>query len=155
MGATSMLMRNTTAARSLLQLLLLPWHATVARPVLLLLLLPRHATATRPVLLLLLLLPRHATAAKHHTVAPSLASASPGSPVPKTMADDKSMRVRGLRRRTHRRPLFCNFVGLALGVGGADGVFQSRAGKLGVSQSHYFHNIVAFRKRAENDLNNF
>ena len=44
-------------------------------------------------------------------------SASHGPPVPKTTADDKSMGVRGFRRRTHRRPLFRNFVGLALGVG--------------------------------------
>ena len=106
MGAMLMLMRDTIAAR----------------PLLLLLLLPRHATAARPVLLLLLL-PRHATAAKYHTVAPSLASASPGPPVPKTTADDKSMRVRGFRRRARRRPLFRNFVGLALRVGGTDGVF--------------------------------
>ena len=51
MGATSMLMRNTTAAGPLL---------------------------------LLVLLPRHATAAKYHTVVPPLASASPGplSPEP-------------------------------------------------------------------------
>ena len=108
MGATLMLMRNTTAARPLLLLLLL---------------LPRHAIAARPVLLLLLLLPRHATAAKYHTVVPSLASSSPGPPVPKTTDDYKSMRVRGCRRRTRRLPLFCNFVGLALGVGGTDGVF--------------------------------
>ena len=107
MGATSMLNRNTAAAR----------------PLLLLLLLPRHATAARPVLLLLLLLPRHATAAKYHTVVPSLASTSHSPPVPKTTADDKSMRVRGFRLRTHRRPLFRNLVGLALGVGGTDGVF--------------------------------
>ena len=90
MGATSVLMRNTTAARPLL---------------------------------LLLLLPRHATAAKYHTVVPSLASASHGPSVPKTTADDKSMRVRGFRRRIHRRLLFRNSVGLALGVGGTDGVF--------------------------------
>ena len=105
MGATLILMRNTTAAR----------------PLLLLLLLPRHATAARPVLLLLL---RHAAAAKYHTVVPSLASASHAPPVPKITADDKSMRVREFRRRTHRRPLlFRNFVGLALGVGGRDGAF--------------------------------
>ena len=102
-----MLMKNTTAARSLLLLLLL--------------LLPGHTTAARPVLLLLLL-PRHATAAKYHTVVPSLTSTCPGPPVPKTMADDKSMRVRGFRRRTHRRPLFRNFMGLALGVGGTDDI---------------------------------
>ena len=54
MGATSMLMRNTTAARPLLLLLLQQQHTTAARPV------------------LLLLLPRHATAAKYHTVVPSL-----------------------------------------------------------------------------------
>ena len=101
-----MLMRNTTAAR----------------PLLLLLLLPPHATAAKPVLLLLLLL-RHATAAKYHTVVPSLASASHSPPVSKPTADDKSMWVRGFRRRTHRRPLFHTFVGLALGVGGTDGVF--------------------------------
>ena len=47
----------------------------------------------------------------------------PRPPVPKTMADDKSMGVPWFRRRTHRRPLFRNFVGLALGVGGTDGVF--------------------------------
>ena len=127
METTLMLMRNITAARLLLLLLLLPRHATAARPVLLLLLLPpRRATAARPVLLLLLLLlllPRHATAAKCHTVVPLLASASPGPPAPKTTADDKSMRVRGFRRRTPRRPLFRTFVGLALGVGGTDGVF--------------------------------
>ena len=117
-----MLLRNTAAARPLLLLLLLlPRYATAARPVLLLLLLPRHATAARPVLLLLL--PRHATAAKYHTVVPSLVSASPGPPVPKTTADDKSMRVRGFRRRTRRRPLFPNLVGLVLGVGGTDDVF--------------------------------
>ena len=122
MGATSMLMRDTTDARPLLLLLLLlPRHATAARPVLLLL--PRHAIAARPVLLLLLLLPRHATAAKYDTVVPSSASASPAPPIPKTTADDKSMLVRGFRRRTHRRPLFRNFVGLALAVGGTDGVF--------------------------------
>ena len=113
-GATLMLMRDPTAARPvllqlLLQLLLLLRHATVARPVLLRLLLPRHATVARPVLLQLLLLPRHATAA--HT-----------PPVPKTTADDKSMKVRGFRRRTHRRPLFHNFMGLALRVDGTDGV---------------------------------
>ena len=157
MGATLMLMRNTTAARPLLLLLLLPRHTTAARPVSLLLLLPRHATAARPVLLLLLLLllPRHYTAAKYHTVVSSLVSASPDPPVPKTTADNKSMRVQGIRRRTRRRPWFFNFVGLALGVGGTDGVFWSRASKLGISQSHSFHNIVAFRKLAENDLNNF
>ena len=121
MGGTLMLKRNTTDARPLLLLLLLPRHVTAARPVLLLLL-PRHATAARPVLLLLLL-PRHATTAKYHTVAPSLASASAGPPVPKTTADDRSMRVQGFRRRTRRRPLFRNFVGLALGVGGTGGVF--------------------------------
>ena len=121
MRATSMLMRD---ARPLLLLLLLPRHATAARPVLqlLLLLLPWHAIAARPVLLLLLL-PRHATTAKYHTVVPSLASASPAPPVPKTTADDKSMRVREFRRRTHHRPLFRNFVGLALAVGGTDGIF--------------------------------
>ena len=108
MGATLMLMRNTTAAR----------------PVLLLLLLPRHATAARPVMLLLLrLLPRHAIAARYHTVVPSLASASSAPPVPKTAAVKNSMRVRGFRRRTRHRPLFRNFVGLALGVDGTDGVF--------------------------------
>ena len=139
---TAMLMRNTTAARLLLMLLLLPRHATaakpvlllllllllprhatVARPVLLLLLLPRHAAAARPVLLLLLLLPRHATAAKYHTVVPSLASASLAPSVPKTTADDKSMRVRRFRRRSRRRPLFRNSVGLPSGEGGTDGVF--------------------------------
>ena len=31
-----------------------------------------------------------------------------GPPVPKTTADDKSIRVRGFRRRTHCRPLFRN-----------------------------------------------
>ena len=138
---TAMLMRNTTAARLLLMLLLLPRHATaakpvllllllllprhatVARPVLLLLLLPRHAAAARPVLLLLLLLPRHATAAKYHIVVPSLASASLAPSVPKTTADDKSMRVRRFRRRSRRRPLFRNSVGLPSGVGGTDRVF--------------------------------
>ena len=110
MGATLMLMRNPTAGIPLLLLLLQPRHVTTARPVLLLLLLlPRHATVVRPVLLqlllprhatvaspmlLLLLLPRHAAAAKYHTGVPSLASASPGPPVPKTTADDKSMGVR-------------------------------------------------------------
>ena len=49
MGATLMLMRNPTAARPLLLLLLLPRHGTTARPVLLLLLLPRHSTVARPV----------------------------------------------------------------------------------------------------------
>ena len=117
-----MLMRNTTAMRPLLPLLLLQ----------------QHATAARPVLLLLLLLPRYATAAKYHTVVPWLASASPGHPGPKTTADDKSMRVRGYRRLTRRRPLFCNFVGLALGVGGTDGVFLSRAGKLGCQPEPLF-----------------
>ena len=87
----------------------------------------RNTTTARP-LLLLLLLPRHATAAKYHTVVPSLASASPGPPVPKTTADDKSMLVRGFRRRTRRRPLFRNFVGLALGVGGTDGCFLVSGG---------------------------
>ena len=127
MGATLMLMRNSTAARPLLLLLPLPRHASVARSVLLLLLLlpkhataartvlqrlllPRYATVARPVLLQLLLLPRHATAAH-------------GPPVPKTTADDKSMGVWGFRRRTHRRPLFRNFTGLALRVDGTDGVF--------------------------------
>ena len=100
MGATLMLMRKTTTATPLL---LLPWHATAERRV------------------LLLLLPRHANTARYHTVVPSLASASPGPPVPNNMVDDKSMRVRGFRWRTHRRPLFRNFVGLALG--GTDGVF--------------------------------
>ena len=126
MGATLMLMRNTTATRPLLLLLLLllPRHATVARPVLLLLLLlPRHPTAARLVTLLLLLLSRHATVAKYHIFVPSLASASHGPPVPKITVDDKSMRVRGFRRLTRRRPLFRNFVGLALGIGGTDGVF--------------------------------
>ena len=46
----------------------------------------------------------------------------PRPPGPKTTADDKTMRVRRGHRRTHRRPLFRNFVGLALGVGGTDGV---------------------------------
>ena len=46
----------------------------------------------------------------------------PRPPLPKTTAD-KSMRVRGGSRRTRHRPLFRNFVGLALGVGGTDGVF--------------------------------
>ena len=108
---------------TMLLLLLLPRHATAARPVLLLLLLPRYATAARPVLLLLMLLPQHATVAKYHIVVPSLLSASPAPPVPKPTADDKNMRVRGCRRRTCRRSLFRNFVGLALGVGGTDGVF--------------------------------
>ena len=110
MGATLMLMRNPTAARPLILLLLLPRHATTTRPVLLLLLLLRHATDARPVLLQLLLLLKDATA-----------PAAP--PVPKTTADDKSIGVRGFRRRTHRRPLFRNFVGLALRVDGTDGVF--------------------------------
>ena len=114
MGPTLVLVRNPTAARPLLLLLLLPRHATVARPVLqlllllllrhattaipvllwLLLLLPRHATAARPVLLWLLLLPRHATAARYHIVIPSLDSDSHGPPVSKTTTDDKSMGVR-------------------------------------------------------------
>ena len=126
------------SARPLLLLLLLPRHATTARPVLLLLLLPRHATVARPVLLQLLLLPKHATAARPVLLASATAeacyrreisyrrpfdgSASHGPPVPKTTADDKS-RARWFRRRTHRRPLFRNFVGLALGVGGTDGTF--------------------------------
>ena len=105
-----LLPRHATVARPVLLLLLLPRYATVARPVLLWLLLPRHATVARPVLLQLLLLPKHATAAH-------------APPVPKTMADDKSMGVRGFRRRTHRRPLFRNFMGLALRVDGTDGVF--------------------------------
>ena len=71
---------------------------------------------------LLLLLPRHATAAKYHTVVPLMASASPGPPVSKTTADDKSMRIWGFRRRTRRQPLFRIFMGLALRVGGTDGV---------------------------------
>ena len=121
MGATLMLMRDATAARLLLLLLRLPRHATAARPVLLLLLPPRHAAAAGPVLLLLLL-PRHATAAKNYTVVPLMASASPGPPVPITTADDKSMRIWGSRRRTRRRPLFRNFMDLALRVGGTDGV---------------------------------
>ena len=77
MEATLMLM-NTTAARPLLLLLLLPWNATTARPV----------------LLWLLQLPRHATAARYHVVIPSLNSDSHGPPVPKTTTDDKSMGVR-------------------------------------------------------------
>ena len=83
MGATLMLMRNPTAARPSLLLLLLPRHATTARPVLLLLL-PRHATEARLVLLQLLL-PQHATVARpvllqlllprHATVAVAAAAA--------------------------------------------------------------------------------
>ena len=49
-------------------------------------------------------LPRHATAAKNHTVVHLMTSASPGPPVPITTADDKSMRIWGSRRRTRRRP---------------------------------------------------
>ena len=118
MGATLMLMRNTTAARPLLLLLLLPRHTTAARQVLLLLLLPRgrHATAARPVLLLLLLLPRHATAAKYIPSSLRWPLPPPPLPVPKTTADNKSMRIRGGRRRTRGPSLFRNFVGLALGV---------------------------------------
>ena len=52
-----------------------------------------NITAARP-LLLLLLLPRHATAARCHMVIPSLDSDSHGPPVPKTTANDKSMGVR-------------------------------------------------------------
>ena len=78
MGATLMLMRNTTDARPLF-------------------LLPFRTTAARAVVQLLLLLPRHTTAAKYHTVAPSLASAPPDLPVPKPTVDDQSMRVRGGR----------------------------------------------------------
>ena len=70
MGATLVLMRDATASR----------------PVLLLLLSPRYATAPGPVLLLLRL-PRHATAAKNHTVVHLMTSASPGPPVPITTAD--------------------------------------------------------------------
>ena len=95
---------------------------SAATPLLLLLLLPRHATAARPVLLLLLL-PWHATAVRYHTFVFSLAPASPGPPVPKLSADNKIMGVRGFHRRTRRRSLFRNSVGLALGVGGTDGVF--------------------------------
>ena len=126
MGATLLQMRNPTAARPLLLRLLLLLHATVARPVLQLLLLPRHATVARPVLLQLLL-PRHTTVARpvllQLLLLPSHATAAHGSPVPKTTADDKSMGVRGFRRRTHRRPLFRNFMGLALRVDGTDRVF--------------------------------
>ena len=160
MGATLMLMRNPTAARPLqlllllpryvtttrpvLLLLLLPRHATVARPVLLRLLLPRHATVARPVLLQLLLLPKYATAARPVLLLlwllllPRHATAAHGPPVPKTTADDKSMGVRGFRRRTHRRPLFRNLMGLALRLGGTDGVFKSLAGHLEVSQRSLF-----------------
>ena len=76
MEATLMLM-NTTAARPLLLLLLLPWHATTARPV-----------------LLWLLLLRHTNTARYHMVIPSLNSDSHGPPVPKTTTDDKSIGVR-------------------------------------------------------------
>ena len=78
MGPMLVLVRNPTAARPLLLLLLLPRHATVAGPVLqlLLLLLLRHATTAIPVLLwlLLLLLPRHATAARYHIVVAAAAA---------------------------------------------------------------------------------
>ena len=95
MGPTLVLVRNPTAARPLLLLLLLPRYATVAIPVLLwLLLLPRHATAARPVLLWLLLLPKHATAARYRIVILSLDSDSHGPPVPTTATNDKSMGVR-------------------------------------------------------------
>ena len=96
MGPTLVLVRNLTAARPLLLLLLLPRHATVVRPVLqlLLLLLLRHATTARPVLFRLLLLPKHATAARYHIVIPSMDSDSHGPPVPTTTTDDKSMGVR-------------------------------------------------------------
>ena len=95
MGPTLVLVRNPTAARPLLLLLLLLRHATTAILVLLwLLLLPRHATAARPLLLWLLLLPRHATAARYHIVIPSLDSDFHGPPVPTTTTDDKSMGVR-------------------------------------------------------------
>ena len=96
MGPTLVLVRDPTAARPLLLLLLLSRHATVARPVLQLplLLLLRHATTTIPVLLRLVLLPRHATAARYHIVIPSLDSDSHGPPVPTTTTDDKSMGVR-------------------------------------------------------------
>ena len=76
--------------------LVLVRNPIVARPVLqlLLLLLLRHATAARPALLWLLLLPRHANAARYHIVIPSLDSDSHGPSVPTTTTDDKSMGVR-------------------------------------------------------------
>ena len=59
------------------------------------LVLVRNPTVARPVLqLLLLLLLRHATAARCHIVIPSLDSDSSGPPVPTTTTDDKSMGVR-------------------------------------------------------------
>ena len=109
MGPTLVLVRNPTAARLLLLLLLLPWHATTAKPGLLRLLLPRHATVARPVMLQLLLpwhatvarsvllqllLPRYATVARYHMVIPSLDSDSHGPPAPTATTDDKSMGVR-------------------------------------------------------------
>ena len=76
MGPTLVLVSNPTVARPVVQLLL------------------RHGTAARPVLLWLLLLPRHATAARCHIVIPSLNSDSSGPPVPTITTDDKSMGVR-------------------------------------------------------------
>ena len=91
----------------------------------------RGATVARQVLLLLLP-PRNSTVTKYYTVVPSMAFTPPSLPVPKTTADDKSMRVRGFRRRPRRRPLFCNFVGLALGVSGTDDVLEPPAGNVGI-----------------------
>ena len=85
------------------------------------LMLIRNTTAARP--LLLLLLPRHATAAKYHTVVPSLASASPAPPRPQNHGRRQEHAGSGVPPAHPRRPLFSNFVGLALGKGGTDGVF--------------------------------
>ena len=85
------------------------------------LMLMRNTTAARP--FLLLLLPRHATAAKYHTVVPSLASASPAPPFPKPRPTTRACGFGGGHQRARRRPLFRNFVGLALGIGGTDGIF--------------------------------
>ena len=102
--------------------------ATATRP---LGLLPRHAAAAIQVLLLLLL-PWHSTAAKYHTVIPSMVSTPSSPPAPKTTADDKSMRVWDSLR--HRRSLSRNFVSLSLRIGGTDSVLQLRAGNVGVGQ---------------------
>ena len=65
-----------------------------------------NPTVARPVVqLLLLLLLRHATAARCHIVIPSLDSDSSGPPVPTTTTDDKSMGVRWtFRELTENEP---------------------------------------------------
>ena len=128
MGATLMLMRDPTAARPLLLLLLLPRHASVARPVFLQLLLSaeachRRGTSVAAATAAAACHRREASAAAAAAAAAEACHAAHGPPVPKTTADDKSMGVREFRRRTHRQPLFRNFVGLALRVGETDGVF--------------------------------